>query len=41
MSNHDHADPELTKNQTLVFDALAGAGGPLCVSAHSENRAGL
>lgn len=29
MSNHGHADPALTKNQSLVYRALTGAEGPL------------
>ncbi len=29
MSDHNHTDPELTKIQSLVFDALSGAEGPL------------
>ncbi len=29
MSDHSHTDAELTKNQSLVYDALTGAKGPL------------
>ena len=29
MSDHSLTAPELTKNQSLVYDALTGADGPL------------